>query len=295
MDVSHINLNAGGVFMSLKSFGAKIAIGITMLVVGVFADQLTITGTVKDSAGAAVAGAIVRAGNGGTALRDTTDATGAYTLVIANNTATSVMVIVQTGTGIGGGFTMGTATVAAPGDGTADAATVNLVVGTIIQPFDGDTAVISGTVKDSSGAAVANVVVTVRFGGGGVGFGGLRDTTDASGTYSIRAVNTNSSTTVTVTATLTPRTGTATGTIAAPADGIVDRVTANIVIGQRVNPVLKTPAITPLRTTQSVVGVYLLNGCRVNKMVMTNAKTGVPRTAIVKYQNKAEVKLLLNK
>jgi protocatechuate 3,4-dioxygenase beta subunit len=375
--------------MSIRLMSTAIFISV-VLAFSAFADQLTISGTVKDSSGAAVAGAIVRSGN---TARDTTDAAGAYTLVIANNTATSVTVIVQTGAGIGGGFAMGTATVAAPRDSAADVATVNLTVGAAIQPTVRDTAVISGTVKDSIGAAVANATVTVRlgtggFGGvqvrtdstgaysartvntnsattvtvtatqanrtgtgtgaiatpadgktdlvtvnvtirgavqpargdtvvvsgtvkdstgaalanavvtlafGGVGLGTMRDTTDASGNYSITAVNTNRSGTATVTSRVNNVTGSVTAAIAAPADGKTDRVTADIVIGRRTNPVLKTPAIAPVRGSQSVSGVYLLDGRRIDKAVLIDRKTAGPAAAIVKYQDRAQVKMLLNK
>jgi protocatechuate 3,4-dioxygenase beta subunit len=226
--------------MSIKAFSRATAFGLFLLVAGVSADQLTITGTVKDSAGAAVAGAIVSIGGGGMGggARDTTDAAGAYTLVIANNTATSVTVTARNGTGGAGGFTTATGTVAAPSDGTADEITVAITLGSSIVPAAGDTMVVSGTVKDSAGAAVAGAIVTIG-GGGGMG-GGARDTTDAAGAYSITRANTSRATTVTVTATLTSgttvRSGTGTGTIAAPADGTKDLVTVNIVINNGVTP-----------------------------------------------------------
>jgi protocatechuate 3,4-dioxygenase beta subunit len=256
-------------------------------------DTAVISGTVKDSSGAAVVNATVTVrlgtgGFGGTQAR--TDATGAYSVRAVNtNAATAVTVTAtlnnRTGTATG--------TIAAPADGKTDLVTVNVTISSPVQPTRGDTLVISGTVKDSTGVALANAVVTLAF--GGIGLGTMRDTTDASGNYSITAVNTNRSGTATVTSRVNNATGSVTATIAAPADGTTDHLTANIVIGQRLNPVLKTSAIAPIRGAQTVTGVYLLNGRQIDRAVLTNAKIAGPRAAIVRYREKAQMKLLLDR
>jgi protocatechuate 3,4-dioxygenase beta subunit len=226
--------------MSHKIKGALSALCVFIFVAGAFAqarDTLVITGTVKDSAGAAVAGAIVTVGGGGGmgGSRDTTDASGAYSITYSPNfTPNSVTVTATEGTRTG----RATATVPDSASGTIPL-TANIVIGTPA-PVVRDTLVITGTVKDSAGAAVAGAVVTV---GGGMG-GSARDTTDASGAYSITYTPNTTPTSVTVTATLnTTRTGRTTVTVPANASGQIP-LTANITIGNAVNPTGDTVVIT---------------------------------------------------
>jgi hypothetical protein len=289
--------------MPIKSFCGATAFGLFLLVAGVFADQLTITGTVKDSAGAAVAGVIVSIGGGGGmggGARDTTDADGAYTLVIANNTAASVTVMARSGTGGAGGFTTATGTVAAPSDGTADEITVAITLGSSVTPAAGDTVVVSGTVKDSTGAAVPDAVITYRFGMGGGTGGAPVDTTDATGAYSFTVVNTGRQTSLRVTASIgtgpTAQTGRTTISIAAPADGTTDILSVNITIGQTMNSIRPASiGVASAPTARSIIGVYQLNGRQLDKSIFTNALVKGPKTAIVRYRDGARMKLSVEK
>jgi hypothetical protein len=149
-----------------------------MAVAGVgAANAAAVSGTV-DSAGSAklVSGAIVTlrstGGGGGTTLRDTTGADGAYSF--ANVTA-GIYTLSVSATG----YTTRSVTDTV----TAEPSTVNVsLVATIVST-------VSGTV-DSAGSAklLSGAIVTLTRSGGGGGGTTLRDTTGADGTYSFANV-----------------------------------------------------------------------------------------------------------
>src|SRR5262249_59691436 len=117
-----------------------------------------VSGTVKDSSGAPIAGASVGFGGGST----TTNAAGSYTL-------TGIPVGTIQLVASAGGFQSSTQNVTIQGGVTATA-NFTLVSGA---------GSVTGTVKDSSGAAIA---------GASVGFSGGSTTTNASGSYTLTGV-----------------------------------------------------------------------------------------------------------
>ena len=156
-----------------------------LVILGARADTLFVSGTVLDTSGALVPGAVVTAhaggfgggrgsfGGGGTGytggagLRatDTADANGNYSIVIPNDTFSTVT-ISATATGFRTSGRGQIDTIAAPKDGKSDYATVNVILteGTYTVAATGDSLIVSGTVTDSAGNPVDSATVTVRTG-----------------------------------------------------------------------------------------------------------------------------------
>jgi len=260
--------------MRFKSRGAASALLVVLSVAwGIAAvapvtrDTLAITGTVKDSAGAAVANAIVTSGGGGGGMmgsaRDTTDASGAYSLtVITTSASRRVTVTAREGT------RSGSASDSIPtGASGKISLTINITLrGGGVSPTGGDTVVITGTVKDSTGAAVAGAVVTVGMGG----FGGRGDSavTDASGAFTLTTKNTNGAATLTVMARKTGggggiglgSVGTGSVKITNPRDGVTDHATVAITLG-KFTAVLPAPAQkTAFHRAYPPASVYSVDG-----------------------------------
>ncbi len=145
--------------------------------IGVSADQVTISGIVTDSVTSKpIAGAIVavRSGTGigmGSSHLDTTVKDGSYSIVLANDTSGSIRVSVSA-TGYQNNFMGQTFTIEKPKDGVADVVTANLKVRPIaVIPTDTTHITITALVLDSSNrnAPLAGATVTVTSLGGGGG------------------------------------------------------------------------------------------------------------------------------
>jgi hypothetical protein len=133
-----------------KGFALSIITAVAVIASSGYADQSVspnggdtciVIGTVKDSLGAPVAGAVVSAmsiggiggsgggtGIGGTA-RDTTDATGAYEITMVNALRSSTITVYVTTSGINYGVAQGS--IANPSDGQTDRITVDITLGKI--------------------------------------------------------------------------------------------------------------------------------------------------------------------
>jgi len=228
-----------------------------LVILGARADTLFVSGTVLDTSGALVPGAVVTAhaggfgggrgsfGGGGTGytggagLRatDTADANGNYSIVIPNDTFSTVT-ISATATGFRTSGRGQIDTIAAPKDGKSDYATVNVILteGTYTVAATGDSLIVSGTVTDSAGNPVDSATVTVRTGrtgagGLGGGFGGRGVLTGTNGKYTVN-LRGDSTGLVTVTAsTRGGKTGSTPAVVAHPKDGVLDQITVNVQLG----------------------------------------------------------------
>jgi hypothetical protein len=125
-----------------KGFALSIITAVAVIASSGYADQSVspnggdtciVIGTVKDSLGAPVAGAVVSAmsigGSGGGTARDTTDATGAYEITMVNALRSSTITVYVTTSGINYGVAQGS--IANPSDGQTDRITVDITLGKI--------------------------------------------------------------------------------------------------------------------------------------------------------------------
>jgi len=222
----------------------------------------TVTGTVVNSTGAGVSGATVNADG----VTVSTSSTGAY--ILANLPAGSATI-----TASATGFANGSQTVTVVAGSTVNAPPITL---------GSSAGSVSGTVKSSSGAAIA---------GASVGFGGGSTTTSSTGTYSLTGVPAGTiqlvasasgfqSATQNVTITGGAN-STANFTLtAATGGGIVTGKITNASTGAALSGA--TVSWSGGSTTSSSTGVYTLSNVTAGTQKITAAKTGyLPRTLSV--------------